>query len=87
MEESIGYEDLFSAEEWDSLDLADPDQPHSVTVWSKPGEHAGNDDRHELECTVCGYLGAEDGSFEAEKLATLHEILRARPVQDSGPER
>ena len=77
MEETIGYKELLSPEEWDSLDLADPDQPHTVTVWSKPGEHAGNDDGHELECDVCGYIGTLESQAAAETVARLHEKLGA----------
>ena len=82
MEETIGYEELFSAEEWDSLDLADPDKQHTVTVWSKPGEHAGNDDRHELECDVCGLIGAAEELEEAQAAARLHESFGTREVTE-----
>ena len=83
MEETIGYEALFWSEEWDALEdwEPDPDQPHKVTVWYPPGEFEGNDDRFEVDCDVCGHISAEDSYFEADKLATLHEILRAWPVQ------
>ena len=85
MEETIGYEALFSAEEWNSLEFADepdggPDEGHSVTVWYPPGEAAGNDESHELECERCGYIGAADGLDEAEALARLHESFVATLV-------
>jgi hypothetical protein len=89
MEETIGYAPLFSAEEWDTLEdwEPDPDQPHKVTVWYPPGENKGNDDRYEVHCDACGHISAEDSLFEAEKLAVLHEILRARPVESWSVER
>ena len=89
MEETIGYEALFSSEEWNALEdwAPDPDRPHKVTVWDPPGEIEGSDDRYEVDCDVCGHISAEDSYFEADKLATLHEILRARPVQTRSVER
>ena len=89
MEETIGYEALFSHEEWDALEDWEPDrdQPHKVTVWYPPGESEGNDDRYEVECDVCGHISAEDSFFEADKLAVLHEILRATPVRNRSEQR
>jgi hypothetical protein len=83
VEETIGYEALFSSEEWDALEdwEPDPNQPHKITVYK------GNDDRYEVDCDACGHISAEDSPFEAEKLAVLHEILRARPVESKSVER
>ncbi len=84
MEETIGYEALFSAEEWDDLadwDEPDPvDGPHKVTVWYPPGELAGNEERYELDCDVCGHIGAAQSLDEAEAQARLHEALQTRAV-------
>ena len=90
MEETIGYEALFSSDEWDALEP--PDDPeggpgHRVTVWYPPGEVAGNDERHELECERCGYLGATEGLEEAEALARLHESFVATLVENWSVER
>ena len=87
MEETIGYEALLSAEDWAELDLAtdwvEPEDGHHASVWYPRKDGT---DRYDVECAVCGHISAEDSSFEAEKLATLHEILRARPVQSRGVE-
>jgi len=103
VEESIGYEDLFSPEEWDAIRSGDwsevpegdcgsskegePDTKHSVFIGYPPGQYEGNEECFELECDVCDYIGAADSLFEAEKLAVLHEILRARPVESWSVER
>lgn len=89
MEETIGYEALFSPDEWDSLEdwEPDPDQPHKVMVCYTACEFEGDDDRYEVKCDVCGYISAEDSLFEAKNLATLHEILRATPVRSGSVER
>ncbi len=94
MEETIGYEALFSPEEWDSLDLADWDGSsgasagqHRVTVWFPPGEAAGNEERYEIECDVCGDIGAVDTEEEAQAIARLHEAFVATLVEDWSVER
>ncbi|MDP9069305.1 MAG: hypothetical protein M3N53_13305 [Actinomycetota bacterium] len=92
MEETIGYEALFSREEWDSLELAEEadggaDDRHGVTIWYPPGEFAGNEARHELECKRCGYIGAADGADEAEVMARLHESFVATLVESWSVER
>ena len=81
MEDTIGYEALFSAQDWASLQRGPADQPeHTVTVWYPPGEFAGNEQRHELECDTCGHLGAADTLDEAQARARLHEALQAQEV-------
>ena len=54
MEETIGYEALFSREEWASMDFAEPSQEeevkHSAFVATPPGTYEGNEERFELEC-------------------------------------
>ena len=73
MEETIGYGALFSTDEWANFECAewegpDPDGPHKVTVWYPPGEFAGNEQRHELECDTCGHIGAADSLDEAQAM-------------------
>ncbi len=94
MEETIGYEALFSSEEWESLDLAQWDGPsgpsatqHRVTVWFPPGEAAGNEERYEIECDICQYIGAAESEEEAQAIARLHEAFVATLVEDWSVER
>lgn len=95
MEETIGYESLFSAEEWDEIrsgDWSDPDDwdsskegesrsKHSVFIANPPGTYEGNDERYELECDVCDYIGAADTAEEAQAIARLHEAFVATLVE------
>jgi hypothetical protein len=46
---------------------------HQVTTWFPPGEAAGNETKYELECTICGVIGATKGKELADVLARLHE--------------
>lgn len=99
MEGTIGYEALFSAEEWDAIQSGDyseleevdlqfgsisPDgehtETHEVTIYDPPGQHAGNEDRFELECDRCGDVGTADSEQEAKALAKLHESFVATLV-------
>ncbi|MDQ3785196.1 MAG: hypothetical protein M3360_10065 [Actinomycetota bacterium] len=83
MEETIGYEALFSAEEWDSIDLGTWETPkHTVTVWYPPGESDVTENSYELECDVCKLIGAAGTLEEAEAIARLHESLRATALSD-----
>ncbi len=91
MEETIGYEALFSAEEWDAIRSGDwsgpegwgsskegePNTKHSVFVANPPGTYEGNEERFELECDVCDYIGAADTAEEAQAIARLHEAFVA----------
>ena len=96
MEETIGYEALFSAEEWDAIRSGDwSDVPaddwgsskegepkkHSVFVANPPGTYEGNEERYELECDVCDYIGAADTADEAQAIARLHEAFVATLVE------
>lgn len=95
MEETIGYEALFSADEWDSImsgEWSGPDDwgspkegtsetKHSVFVANPPGTYEGNEERFELECDVCDYIGAADSSEEAHAIARLHEAFVATLVE------
>ena len=97
MEETIGYEALFSAEEWDAIRSGDwsdvpaddwgsskegePERNHSVFVANPPGTYEGNEERYELECDVCDYIGAADTSEEAQVIARLHEAFVATLVE------
>ena len=73
MEETIGYEALFSAEEWDSLTGNRETVGHEVTINYPPGELEGNEDSYELDCESCGYIGAVESLQCAEATARLHE--------------
>ena len=46
---------------------------HEVTIWFPPGEAAGNETKYELECNLCGVIGAVRGRELADVLARLHE--------------
>lgn len=46
---------------------------HDVTIYPPPGEHEGNEDRYELGCARCDYLGSADTFADAEAIARLHE--------------
>jgi hypothetical protein len=95
VEESIGYEDLFSPEEWDAIRSGEwsgpddcgsskegePDTKHSVFIGYPPGQYEGNEECFELECDVCDYIGAADNLDEAETQARLHEVVGATEVQ------
>ncbi len=94
MEETIGYEALFSAEEWDAIrsgEWSGPDDwgsskegepnKHSVFVANPPGTYEGNEERFELECDVCDYIGAADTAEEARAIARLHEAFVATLVE------
>ena len=96
MEETIGYEALFSTEEWNALMSGDwsdlpvdefPDvqrkegTKHSVFVANPPGHYEGNEERYELECDVCDYIGAADTAEEAQAIAQLHEAFVATLVE------
>lgn len=93
MEETIGYEALFSPEEWAGIDFSDdegsggppeggPDAPkHTVTVLYPPGDYVGNETRYELECDVCDHIGAAETLEEAQAIARLHEAFVATLVE------
>jgi hypothetical protein len=93
VEETIGYEALFCAEEWDAIRSGDWSEvpsddwgsskegeskaKHSVFVASPPGQYEGNEERFELECDVCDYIGAVDTMEEAQAIARLNEAFVA----------
>jgi hypothetical protein len=96
VEETIGYEALFSPEEWAELEDAGwvlkgggddpssrrPERSHRVAVAFPPGEYEGNEHRYELECDVCDYVGAADTMEEAQAIARLHEAFVATLVEN-----
>lgn len=49
---------------------------HEVSVCPPPGEYAGNEDRWELDCDVCGYIGSGATEAEASKMAGRHSEER-----------
>ena len=88
MEETIGYEALFSAEEWDALMSGDwtdvpPDDfperkegvPHRVTVMVV-------DDGYELTCDSCDLYEHFSDVIDADNLRRLHEAFVATPVKN-----
>lgn len=97
MEGTIGYEALFSSEEWDELDLIEdeelelqfgitsPDgeqaETHDCTIYVPPGEQTGNSNRFEIECERCGLVGSTDDRLEAEAVQRLHEAFVATLVE------
>ena len=84
MEETIGYEALFSAEEWAELDLADwkgdgpdgpdPDAHHTTTLYEVA-------EGVEVECELCGSVGTATSETEAQAIARLHEAFVATLVE------
>ena len=80
MEETIGYEALFSSEEWDALDIVDwepddpdPDAVHTTTLYEVV-------DGLEIECEFCGVIGTADTEHEAAAIKALHESFTATVV-------
>jgi hypothetical protein len=92
VEETLGYDSLFSPEEWDAIERADWSQfpvddelglepKHVARVFGPPGQYAGNETCFEIECDVCGDVGAGDTQEEADAIALLHEALGAVIVE------
>jgi hypothetical protein len=94
VEETIGYEDLFSPEEWEELpygywdadensdasnDCA-PKAEHRVTI-VESGERDDGEECYELECDVCGPVGAAESSEDAAAITRLHESFVATLVE------
>ena len=82
MEGTIGYEALFSSEEWGSLDLAEWEEEvgasHVVTV----DHHASKSKAaYEIECGSCGSIGSADDEELAGVIARLHENFVAKLVE------
>ena len=86
MEETIGYEALFSSEEWDSLDIAewepigegpegpDPDAQHTTALYEVA-------EGFEVECELCGTVGTASAETEAQVVARIHEAFVATLVE------
>ena len=92
MEEALGYDSLFSPEEWDAIERADwsafpvddelgREPRHVARVFGPPGQYAGNEARFEVECDVCGDVGAGGTQEEADAIALLHEAFGAVIVE------
>ena len=47
---------------------------HEVAVCPPPGEYAGNENRWELDCDVCGYIGAAGCEWKAREMADRHSV-------------
>ena len=100
MEETIGYEAFFSPEEWDAIDMGGwsdgpddgspkgrPGSKHTVFIGYPPGQYQGDEERYELECDVCDYIGAADTFEEARALVRLHKEFVATLVDNWSVER
>ncbi len=100
LEDVASYREFFTAEEWDEMEASGwvlkegwddpstrPQQSHRVFIGFPPGEHEGNQDRFELECDVCGHVGAAETIDEAQAIARLHEAFVARLVENWSVER
>ena len=87
MEETIGYEALFSAEEWDGIrsgEWSGPDDWGS----SKEGEPTKHRvsvtvvaDGYELDCDGCDFCDHVSDVTEADGLKRLHEAFVATLVE------
>ena len=83
MEETIGYEALFSAEEWDSLDASvwpDPEEGPSGLVHEvhiEELEPSEDQQPFDLRCSICEHIGGADTAEEAKAIARLHESFVA----------
>ncbi|MGH2755126.1 MAG: hypothetical protein ACRDLB_11920 [Actinomycetota bacterium] len=60
-------------------------EAHEVTIYDPPGQHAGNEDRFELECDRCGDIGVADTEQEAQALAKLHRTFATKHVATITP--
>lgn len=94
LESVASYRDFFSDEKWPATDCPDDSERHSsdlpsggdgghaheVDVCYPPGQYEGNEERYELECNVCDYIGAADTAEEAQAIARLHEHFVATLV-------
>lgn len=94
MEETLGYDSLFSPEEWDAIERADwstfpvDDEfgrapKHVARVFGPPGQYAGNEESFEIECDACGDVGAGGTQEEADAIALLHEAFGAVMVESA----
>lgn len=86
MEGTIGYEALFSSEEWESLDIVDlepdggGDVKHTVTVMAV-------DDGYELGCDQGDFFDHVSDVRCAANLKRLHEEFEAVVVESTRLER
>ena len=83
MEESIGYEDLLSPEELDSLDLSYWDEAEDMDLTPLNGDAVHDiriyetKDGFEVECELCGSVGSAEDRPLAELLERFHTTLGA----------
>jgi len=89
VEETIGYEALFSTEEWGSLEsdewaladedfelqAADPEARHEVRIYETK-------DGFDVECELCGSVGSADDEAMAQVFQRFHETLQAMVVEE-----
>jgi hypothetical protein len=48
---------------------------HEVAIAPPPGEYVGNEIQWELNCDVCGYLGAAESETTAWAIADRHRSI------------
>lgn len=79
MEGTIGYEALFSAEEWASLDLAEWEEvtSHEVAITHDSNKTSA---AYGIQCNSCGSIGSADDEMLANVIARLHENFVAKLV-------
>lgn len=49
------------------------DHHHSVFIADPPGQYAGDEERYDLECDLCGRIGTADDADTGRLLARVHE--------------
>ena len=92
MEETIGYEALFTSEEWDAIQsntyydvMAEEAElefgsvsPQGDPIGTKHDVNTYKTDRgYEIECELCGNVGLADDEALAQVLTNFHETLQA----------
>ncbi|MBA2312952.1 MAG: hypothetical protein H0V97_09170 [Actinobacteria bacterium] len=100
MEETIGYEALFSSREWNAMLTDDWSLLDDEADLEFSGSSCGEEDEvahqvrayqrgtaFEAECEACGRIGAADSIEQAEAIARLHEAFVATLVESWSVER
>jgi hypothetical protein len=59
---------------------------HTCVIFDPPGQHAGDEDRYDVECDDCGFIASADSHAEAEAMVRLHEQFVAVLVDKWGLE-
>ena len=100
MEETIGYEALFSSREWNAMLTDDWALLDDEADLEFSGSPCGQEDEvahqvrvyeqgtaFEAECDACGSIGTADSIEQAEAIARLHEAFVATLVESWSVER